>query len=600
MHWPGRTIWDTRIQSVCGVLSAIGDDGVELYFSATFAQVSFEPPRVIVNPNRMYAIEEAIRKGRRFAINVVPLAEKDNLIRLMRLRRRQPHRSELLGLEMREDEHGIPFLKESLRTVFCEVEAEIPSGDRQLYVARVLESRPNPKYTGQRPLIFGEVSPSRFPFVRKAVRTTAIVTGGLDLAKKLIGRLRPLPPANIAKTTYEQAGATESELTLIRSYGLLDKGHTLTPPAAPAILKKKVGICVVGTGWGSFHCQVLQRASPNARLFVCGQNEERTARLAKSVRAEDFFVGLENAVDDPRVQALTLALPHDLHRQAAEIAAAAGKHTLVEKPIATNLADADAMLTTAHRAGTILMVAEDMHFRPAIKEAFERIARGDLGEPLYFLAHAAGVRRPRGWAADAKRMGGGVLMDIGVHYVRGLRLLMGEPDSVVASRAMQIDTKISGEDSVQVLFSGNFGWQAHMLLSWTSLRGHAPDIVVAGEKGTLHLWPGANYLDFYPVSPPVISRLCSYVRPYWLQAKLMREQFGRVRTSLRDKEGSGYLGEFREFLAAVSEGREPASPPEDGRRDLEIVLRCYDALAEQTRVAIPRAAISKVDWRAGR
>jgi predicted dehydrogenase/flavin reductase (DIM6/NTAB) family NADH-FMN oxidoreductase RutF len=598
MHWLGRTIWDTRIQSVCGILSANGDDGVEVYFSATFAQVSLSPARVIVNPNRMYAIEDAIRKSRRFAINVVPLVERDKLTRLMRLRRRQPNKTELLGLEICEDAHGIPFLKESLRTVFCEVESEIPSGDRQLYLARVLESRANPKYTGQRPLLFGEITSSGFPFLRKAVRTTAIVTGGLDLAKKLAAWLRPLPPANIAKTTYEQAGATESELKLIRSYGLLDRGHTLTPAAAPAILSRKVGVCVVGTGWGSFHCRVVQRASPNARLFVCGQNEERTARLARAVGAEGFFVGLENAAADPRIQALTLALPHDLHRQAAEIVAAAGKHALVEKPIATNLADADAMIATANRAGTILMVAEDMHFRPAIKEAFRRIAQGDIGEPLYFMAHAAGVRRPRGWAANAERMGGGVLMDIGVHYVRGLRLLMGEPDSVVAARAMQVDTKISGEDSIQVLFSSEFGWQAHMLLSWATLRGHAPDIVVAGEKGTLHLWPGTSYLDFYPVSPPLISRLCSYIRPYWVQAKLMRAQFGRVRVSLRDKEGSGYLGEVREFLAAVAEGREPASPPEDGRRDLEIVLHCYDALAKQTRVSIPQVAMPKVDWRA--
>lgn len=594
MYWPGRTIWDTRIQSVCGILSAKGEHGVELYFSATFAQVSFAPSRVIVNPNRMYAIETAIRQGRRFAINVVPLSEKANLIRLMQLRRRQLHKAELLGLDILEDEHGIPFVKESLRQIFCEVETEIPSGDRQLYVARVLESRRNPKYSNQRPLLFGEVIPSRFPSLRKAFRTAAIITGGLDLAKKMKARLRPQPPANIARTTYEQAGATEPELALVRSYGLLDLNHTLAPPPAPAVLKKQVGICVVGTGWGSFHCEVIRRASSHARLFVCGQNEERTARLAQAVRAEGFFIGLENAVNDSRVQALTLALPHDLHRQALETAAAAGKHILVEKPIATTLADADAMISAARRAGIILMVAEDMHFRPTIREAFRRIAQGDLGEPLYLLAHAAGIRRPRGWAADAQRMGGGVLMDIGVHYVRGLRMLMGEPDSVVASRPMQIDTKMSGEDSIQVLFSSEAGWQAHMLLSWASLRGSLPDIVVAGEKGTLHLWPGANYLDYYPASPTLALQLCSYVRPYWLQAKLTRERFGRLRITLRNDEGSGYLGEFREFLAAVAEEREPASPAEDGRRDLEIVLHSYDALAKQTRIAIPQ--VSPINW----
>src|SRR6185503_6281454 len=158
-----------------------------------------------------------------------------------------------------------------------------------------------------------------------------------------------------------------------------------------------------------------------------------------------------------------------LHRTACEMIAAAGKHVLVEKPIAINLEDADAMIMEARRNGTILMVAEDMHFRPAIKEAVKLILEGEIGEPLYFMSHAASVRRPTGWAAQANRLGGGVLMDMGVHYVRALRLLMGEPSAVSASRAMQINTKISGEDSVQVIYSSSGGWEAHMFLSWSTL-----------------------------------------------------------------------------------------------------------------------------------
>jgi predicted dehydrogenase len=80
--------------------------------------------------------------------------------------------------------------------------------------------------------------------------------------------------------------------------------------------------------------------------------------------------------------------------------------------------------------------------------------------------------------------------------------------------------------------------------------------------------------------------MLSLVRPYWLQEKLMRPQFGRVRIKLPEGEGSGYPGEMREFLAAVAEERAPISGPEDGRRDLEIVLRCYAALSEGERVSI--------------
>jgi len=589
MHWPGRTIWDTRIQGVCGVLSARNDEETAVFVSATFAQVTLTPPRVVINPNRTYSIEPAIRKTGRFSISVMPTSRRDQIVRLMKVRRREPHRADIVGLTICEDQYGTPFIEGAMQTLFCEVEEAVEAGDRKLYIGRVLESRLNPKLQGQKPLLFSQVAggPSRFIAAQRSLRTVLAVSGALDLMKKGFYKIRPPLPPNIAANTYEEAGATEEEINEINKYGVLDQGRFLKPPSAPAVLKKRVGVCVVGTGWGSFHCKLLRQANPATRLFVCGQKKDKTARLAKAVNAEDYFVGLEQAVEDERVQALTLALPHDLHRSAAEMIAAAGKHALVEKPIATNLVDADAMIAAAKRAGTILMVAEDMHFRPAIREAYRRIIEGDLGEPLYLFAHVAGVRRPRGWAAQSKRMGGGVLMDMGVHYVRALRLLLGEPDNVFASRAMQIDTKISGEDSVQVLFSSSAGWEAHMLFSWASLRGNLPDIVVAGEKGTIHLWPGAPYLDLYPVDPPWIPRLLSYVRPYSLQEKLMRPRLGRVRIRVPEKEGSGYPGEFREFLASVIEEREPASPGEDGRRDLEIVLRCYHALSKGERVTIP-------------
>src|SRR5262249_46831037 len=151
--------------------------------------------------------------------------------------------------------------------------------------------------------------------------------------------------------TYELAGATESEIESVTSYGVLDTSRRLVPPCVPARVRGQIGVCVVGTSWGSFHSRLVPRAYPEARLFVCRRDAERTARLARSVGAADYFIGLEQAVHDRRVQALILALPHHLHRQASELGAAAGKHVLVEKPIATTLLDADAMIAAAQRAG---------------------------------------------------------------------------------------------------------------------------------------------------------------------------------------------------------------------------------------------------------
>lgn len=579
MNYPGRTIWDTRVQSICGILTAAGPHEVEIYFSASFAPLSLEPPRIIVNPNRTYSIDEAIQSSGRFAINILGTNQLRLAARLVKMPRRLSGKARSLGLDIRQNELQIPFITNCLQTLFCEVEREIPSGDRKLLVARVLNSSSKDGSGTRRPLLFGEVTSadSDFP-LKKQVRTVAIKTGMLDAAKSIAFRVRKPPPADIAKTTYETAGATEGEIEQLKSYRLKDMSRYLTPPAMPAIVRNRLGICVVGTGWGAFHCETIRKANPNARLFVCGRDPQRTERLAKAVGAEAFFVDLQQAASDSRVQALTLALPHDFHRNAVEVVANAGKHALVEKPIATTLADADAMIGAAQKAGTILMVAEDMHFRPVIREAVRSFTVGDIGEPLHMLVHGGGIRQPRGWAATKDRMGGGVMIDIGVHYVRAMRLLMGEPDRVFASRAMQIHTKIEGEDSVQVMFSSDFGWQTHMLLSWSTQRGTLPDIVVAGDLGTFHFWPGARFYDYFPVSPRLLTRALSFVRPHSLRDKLMRPSLQQVRRSVKDEDPTGYRGEFEEFMAAVVEGRPAVTPPQDARRDLEIVLTAYESL----------------------
>ncbi len=109
---------------------------------------------------------------------------------------------------------------------------------------------------------------------------------------------------------------------------------------------------------------------------------------------------------------------------------------------------------------------------------------------------------------------------------------------------------------------------------------------MAGEKGTFHLWPDKSYVEFYPAAPRAVTRLIGYVRPFWLQERLMRPGFERVRMRIPGPKESGYTAEFREFLSAIAEGRAPATSAEDGRRDLEIVLRAYDSLAAGERVGI--------------
>jgi predicted dehydrogenase/flavin reductase (DIM6/NTAB) family NADH-FMN oxidoreductase RutF len=594
MRLPAKTIWDTRIQAVCSVVAAREGDGVELWLCGNFGQVSLEPPRIIVNPNRLYPIEGAIRKERRFSLNVLPATARDAAIRLIRARRREPDKAAAMGLATPVDtRHDMPRLEGAMQTLFCEVEEILDTGDHTVMIARVLEARTDPALAGQLPLLYREIGgvPSKHPGLARAVRTTLTVTGAMDVLQRVLRRRRA-QTVDLPGATYWDGGQTEAEISEILQHGVRDLSRAIVPPQqAPAVLRRKVGLCVVGIGqWGSYHSILSSRADPNVELYVCGRNAERTAHTAKAVGAKGMIVGLERAVEDPRVEALSLVLPHHLHADATCMAVAAGKHVMVEKPIATKLAEADRMIEAARRAGRILMVAENMHFRAAVRDACRAISAGDIGEPLYFTAQAGGVMRPEGWKADRDLMGGGVMMDVGVHYVRALRLLMGEPERVLVSRAMQIHTKMAGEDSAEMLFESVYGWRARMLLNWAGPRGFSPDIIVSGDQGTIHLWPAQPYYDLYPAAPLPLPSLLSYVRPLWLADKLMRPTMQRLRRRIPDSDNEGYLTEIREYLAAVAEGREPRSTAEDGRRDVEIVLRSYAALESGTWERIPEYA----------
>lgn len=514
MRVPAANIWETRIQTVCSVISAQDDDEVELWMCGNFGQASLSRAHVVINPNRLYPIEAVIRRRRFFAINIFAASQRQAAIRIINVRRRATAKVKVLGLPIRlHDDYRIPYVTDCLRTVFCEVQETLETGDHTVFIARVLESRLHRQHSGERPLLYPEVSgnPSRYPRLSYGVRRAIAASGAKDRIRRFLEKRRGKADADLPKGTYLAGGQSEEELAILLEPGVKDRGRVIGPPErAPAVLRKKIGVCVVGVGqWGSFRSQLFARAGPNVELYICGRDQRRVAAVARATGAKGYMLGLEQCLADPRVQAVSLALPHHLHATAAKSAAAAGKHILVEKPIATNLADADAMILAARNAGIILMVAEDMHFRPAVREAVRAIARGEIGEPLYMNVHAGGLRRPQGWQASKEMMGGGVMMDIGVHYVRALRLLMGEPDRVLATSAMKLNTKMSGEESAQILFSSRYGWQAHMLLSWAGPRGHSPDIVIAGDCGVMHLWPGSRFYDYYPAAARPLPALLS-------------------------------------------------------------------------------------------
>lgn len=225
------------------------------------------------------------------------------------------------------------------------------------------------------------------------------------------------------------------------------------------------------------------------------------------------------------------------------------------------------------------MVSDNLHCQPAIIETRRRLENGSLGRPLHLLANSFGLHQPeQGWRMRQGEMGGGLLMDAGVRPIRAMRLLLGEPESVFAVRGPQVNAAMEGEDNVHVIFSGEPGWKAHVLLSWAARRGNLPEYVLLTEKASLHMWMNAGHMDVYPAAPGGMARAVSHVRPYWLKDRLSRPWMERTRVRLTTTDVSGHSQQMKEFLTAIESGSASHESAQQGRRDLEIILQAYRSM----------------------
>jgi predicted dehydrogenase len=162
-------------------------------------------------------------------------------------------------------------------------------------------------------------------------------------------------------------------------------------------------------------------------------------RLGGSYGVEQRYAHYRDVVTRDDIDALVICTTNDSHAEIAEAALSHGKHVLVEKPITTRLQDAVALVALAKKQRRVLHVHHNLRFTPTALAAARVLAGGRIGRVVAFealLSHQG----PRGWAPhaawffDPARVGGGVLMDLGVHAFDLLRYWLGdEARAVVAS-----------------------------------------------------------------------------------------------------------------------------------------------------------------------
>jgi predicted dehydrogenase len=194
-----------------------------------------------------------------------------------------------------------------------------------------------------------------------------------------------------------------------------------------------ITVALLGGGFmGASHAANYAAIGDRVRVKTVGsRRSERAAAVADSLGAE-LTDDLAAAIADPEVDVVDICLPTPMHRELAEAAFAAGKHVLLEKPIALTLADADAIVAAAETSGRLFMVGLVLRFWPEYVELQRRIAAGELGRPLSVSAMRLSPPADwNDWMADPGKSGG-VPVDLLIHDFDQMNWLLGTPRSVYA------------------------------------------------------------------------------------------------------------------------------------------------------------------------
>jgi phthalate 4,5-cis-dihydrodiol dehydrogenase len=214
-----------------------------------------------------------------------------------------------------------------------------------------------------------------------------------------------------------------------------------------------IGVGILGAGFfGEFHARAVQLTAGVEVAAVCTDD----IGLAKSFAANyggTPYADWRAFLSDPRVDAVVIATPHHLHAEMAIAAARAGKHVLVEKPMARNVSECDTMIAAARESGALLMVGHLLHFALPCIKANEILREGELGRPL--AASSSLVKlwmepNRRGWHLTPET-GGGMLMTAGIHPLDALLWLMDGQVRAVSAAGGALFHDQTADDSLMLL-----------------------------------------------------------------------------------------------------------------------------------------------------
>lgn len=257
----------------------------------------------------------------------------------------------------------------------------------------------------------------------------------------------------------------------------------------------RFGLCGVGY-IGRIHAAAIEATEGAALAAVHNHRGEHLASFVADHPAPLATTDWDAFVAAARAGSFDVAVigtPNALHAPQAIALLEAGVHVLVEKPMATTVAEAEAMVAAAERAGREVLTAHMWRFDPDARWLRERIAEGGIGRVV--RSRAIGVHTwwgPSGWFTEKRLAGGGALADMGVHAIDTVRYLIGDPRAVrVTARIGTHYGSYDVDDTAVLLIDWDDGTSSQIEAGWWQVQSDGPEAAarIHGTTAFASLFP---------------------------------------------------------------------------------------------------------------
>jgi UDP-N-acetyl-2-amino-2-deoxyglucuronate dehydrogenase len=360
---------------------------------------------------------------------------------------------------------------------------------------------------------------------------------------------------------------------------------------------RKIRTAIVGCGKvGHLHAAALKNLPESDFVAVCARSSEKANAFAEKYGVA-AFTDVAEMIAKAKVEAICLCTPHPQHAAPTITAAKLGVHVLVEKPLASSLADCDAMLAAARENKTIISTVCQRRFYPPCQRIHQAIQAGKLGKPILGTASIFGWRdeayyKSDPWRGSWQHEGGGVLVNQSPHQLDLLIWYLGEIEEVFGYWANQNHPYIEVEDTAIAVAKFKKGALGNIVVSNSQNPAINARVSVHGVNGAsvgVQTDGGAMFIagQTTAIEPPFNDvwtiRGEEKFLPQW------KEEDAQLFKTVNPMEHFHRL-QIQDFLQSIITNKAPAVSGEDGRRTVELFTAIYRATRDGKVVKFPLKA----------